>query len=98
MCVASIGSDTGGSIRMPASFNGVAALRPTIGRISSTATIAVSAAYDTLGPMARRVSDVARVFSAIAGYDPEDPISVDEPVPNVLARIPEPAAGMRIAS
>jgi aspartyl-tRNA(Asn)/glutamyl-tRNA(Gln) amidotransferase subunit A len=96
MCLVSIGSDTGGSIRMPASFNGVAALRPTTGRISSGGTIAVSAAYDTLGPMARRVSDVARVFSVIAGYDPEDPISVDEPVPNVLARIPNPVAGMRI--
>jgi aspartyl-tRNA(Asn)/glutamyl-tRNA(Gln) amidotransferase subunit A len=96
MCVASIGSDTGGSIRMPASFNGVAALRPTTGRISSSGTIAVSAAYDTLGPMARRVSDVARVFCAIAGHDPDDPISVDEPVPNALAQIAEPVAGMRI--
>jgi aspartyl-tRNA(Asn)/glutamyl-tRNA(Gln) amidotransferase subunit A len=52
MCVGSIGSDTGGSIRIPASFNGVAGLRPTIGRISNGGTLPVSTAFDTLGPMA----------------------------------------------
>jgi aspartyl-tRNA(Asn)/glutamyl-tRNA(Gln) amidotransferase subunit A len=96
MCTASIGSDTGGSIRIPASFNGLAGLRPTIGRISNRGSLAVSTAFDTLGPMAHRVSDVARVFAAIAGHDPDDAISVDQPVPNFLPQLRDPVKGMRI--
>ncbi|MCD8504616.1 MAG: amidase [Burkholderiaceae bacterium] len=75
MCQASIGSDTAGSIRIPAAFNGVCGLRPTSGRVSNQGTIAVSAKFDTLGPLARRVQDVARVFYAIAQHDPQDPCS-----------------------
>jgi len=96
MCVGSIGSDTAGSIRLPASFNGVAGLRPTVGRISGSGALPVSPPFDTLGPLARRVSDVARIFAAIAGHDPADPISVDRPVPNFLATLNEPVAGLRI--
>lgn len=96
MCVGSIGSDTGGSIRLPAAFCGVAGLRPSIGRISCRGSVPVSAWFDTLGPMARRVSDVARIFTVIAGHDPEDPISRDVPVPNVLAELDRPVAGMRL--
>lgn len=96
MCAGSIGSDTGGSIRIPASFCGVAGLRPSIGRISCRGSIPVSAWFDTLGPMARRVSDVARIFAVVAGHDPEDPISEDRPVPNVLADLDRPVSGLRI--
>lgn len=96
MCVGSIGSDTAGSIRLPASFNGVAGLRPTVGRISSSGALPVSPPFDTLGPLARRVSDVARIFAAIAGHDPADPISVDRPVPNFLATLNEPVKGLRV--
>jgi aspartyl-tRNA(Asn)/glutamyl-tRNA(Gln) amidotransferase subunit A len=96
MCVGSIGSDTGGSIRLPAAFCGVAGLRPSIGRISCRGSIPVSAWFDTLGPMARRVSDVARIFAVIAGHDPEDPISRDVPVPNVLAELDRPVEGLRL--
>jgi aspartyl-tRNA(Asn)/glutamyl-tRNA(Gln) amidotransferase subunit A len=96
MCVGSIGSDTGGSIRLPAAFCGVAGLRPTIGRISCRGSVPVSAWFDTLGPMARRVSDVARIFAVIAGHDPEDPISRDVPMPNVLAELDQPVAGLRL--
>ena len=96
MAVVSIGSDTAGSIRLPASFNGVVGLRPTVGRISGSGSIGVSPPFDVLGPLARRVIDVARVFSVIAGYDPEDPISVNVPVPNVLPSIGNPVKGMRI--
>ena len=96
MCVGSIGSDTGGSIRLPAAFCGVAGLRPSIGRISCRGSIPVSAWFDTLGPMARRVSDVARIFAVIAGHDPEDPISRDVPVPNVLAELDRPVEGVRL--
>ncbi|GAB3654390.1 amidase [Ramlibacter alkalitolerans] len=96
MAAVSIGSDTAGSIRIPASFNGVAGLRPTVGRISGRGSLGVSAAFDTLGPLARRVSDVARVFAVIAGHDPHDPISVDTPVPNFLPTLSDPVRGMRI--
>lgn len=96
MNLVSIGSDTGGSIRIPAAFNGVAGLRPTVGRISRGGSIAVSARFDTLGPLARRVSDVARTFVAIAGHDPNDAFSVDRPVPDVMRRLNDPVKGMRI--
>jgi aspartyl-tRNA(Asn)/glutamyl-tRNA(Gln) amidotransferase subunit A len=96
MCEGSIGSDTGGSIRIPASLCGVAGLRPSIGRISCRGTVSVSRWFDTVGPMAKRVSDVARIFSVVAGHDPEDPISEDRPVPNVLAELDRPVAGLRL--
>jgi aspartyl-tRNA(Asn)/glutamyl-tRNA(Gln) amidotransferase subunit A len=96
MSVVSIGSDTGGSIRIPAAFNGLAGLRPTIGRISRSGSVAVSARFDSLGPLARRVSDVARTFVAIAGYDPSDAFSADLPVPDVMRRLNDPVKGMRI--
>lgn len=96
MSVVSIGSDTGGSIRIPAAFNGLAGLRPTIGRISRSGSVAVSARFDSLGPLARRVSDVARTFEVIAGHDPSDAYSIDRPVPAVMRRLNDPVKGMRI--
>ncbi len=96
MCIGSIGSDTGGSVRLPAAFCGVAGLRPSIGRISCRGSVPVSAWFDTLGPMAKRVSDVARIFAAIAGHDPKDPISEDVPVPNVMAELDRSIAGLRL--
>jgi aspartyl-tRNA(Asn)/glutamyl-tRNA(Gln) amidotransferase subunit A len=96
MSQVSIGSDTAGSIRLPASFNGVCGLRPSIGRISRTGGIEVSARFDTFGPLARRVEDIARTFAVIAGYDPEDPFSLDVPVPNFLPELADPVRGKRI--
>lgn len=96
MSVVSIGSDTGGSIRIPAAFNGLAGLRPTIGRISRSGSVAVSARFDSLGPLARRVSDVARTFEVIAGHDPTDAYSLDRSVPAVMRRLNDPVKGMRI--
>jgi aspartyl-tRNA(Asn)/glutamyl-tRNA(Gln) amidotransferase subunit A len=96
MCVVSIGSDTAGSIRIPAAFNGLVGLRPTIGRISRSGSVAVSARFDSLGPLARRVSDVARTFVAIAGHDPSDAFSVDRPVPDVMRRLNDPVRGLRV--
>lgn len=72
MCIASIGSDTGGSIRNPAAFTNVCGLRPTHGRISSFGAFPVSPEHDTLGPLASRASDVALVLDAVSGYDPRD--------------------------
>ncbi|MFY0610328.1 MAG: amidase [Hyphomicrobiaceae bacterium] len=96
MCIGSIGSDTGGSVRLPSAFCGVSGLRPSIGRISCRGSVPVSAWFDTLGPMAKRVSDVARIFTVVAGHDSEDPISVDVPVPNVMAELDRPVAGLRL--
>ncbi len=75
-CVAALGSDTGGSVRLPSSFCGVSGLRPTLGSVSSCGVFPVARSFDTVGPMARSVTDLARVFDAIIGYDEEDPRSV----------------------
>ncbi|MGI9520442.1 MAG: amidase, partial [Hyphomicrobiaceae bacterium] len=96
MCVGSIGSDTGGSVRIPAAFCGIAGLRPSIGRISCRGSVPVSAQFDTLGPMAKRVSDVARIFAVVAGYDSEDPMSREVSVPNVIAELDRGVSGLRI--
>lgn len=96
MARVSIGSDTAGSIRLPASYCGLAGLRPSIGRISRTGSIAVSAPFDAFGPLARRVEDVARVFAVIAGHDPSDPFSIDTPVVDPLATLDDPVRGRRI--
>ena len=77
MCVLSIGSDTGGSIRAPASFNGVAGFKPTNGAVPNRGSFPVSPPHDTLGPIARRVEDLAVCYLAIVGFDPEDPTSED---------------------
>jgi aspartyl-tRNA(Asn)/glutamyl-tRNA(Gln) amidotransferase subunit A len=75
-----LGSDTGGSIRIPAALNGVSGLRPTVGRVSTFGTMPVSATFDTIGPLAQRLRDVATAYEVIAGYDRRDPMSVDRPV------------------
>ena len=95
-CVGALGSDTGGSVRLPAAMNGVSGLRPTVGRVPNTGTMAVSASQDTIGPMARRVSDVARIFAVIAGHDPADPISEARPLENFLPRLGDSIEGVRI--
>jgi len=75
-----LGTDTGGSVRIPAALNGVSGLRPTVGRVSNFGTMPLSSAFDTVGPLARRIRDVATVYETIAGYDARDPMSVDRPV------------------
>jgi aspartyl-tRNA(Asn)/glutamyl-tRNA(Gln) amidotransferase subunit A len=77
LCVAAIGTDTGGSIRLPASLCGVSGLRPTYGAVSTRGVQPVSWSLDTVGPLARSVVDVRAVLEAIAGFDPGDPSSVD---------------------
>ena len=78
--VGAIGTDTGGSIRMPASMCGITGLKPTYGRVSRAGVLDLSWSCDHVGPMARRVSDCAYMMNALAGYDPRDPASADEPV------------------
>src|SRR5207302_2079900 len=79
-----IGTDTGGSIREPAALNGLVGLKPTFGRVSRFGVFPLSASLDHVGPMARSVEDCAHMLAAIAGYDPRDSGSIDEPVPNYL--------------
>ena len=79
LCAAALGTDTGGSVRIPAALNGATGLRPTSGRVSAHGVFPVSWTLDTVGPMARSALDVADVFEAIAGYDAADPGSVAAP-------------------
>jgi aspartyl-tRNA(Asn)/glutamyl-tRNA(Gln) amidotransferase subunit A len=96
LCIGALGSDTGGSVRLPASMNGICGLRPTVGRVPNTGSMGVSGSQDTIGPMARRVSDVARIFAVIAGYDEADPVSIKKPLENFLPTLADGIAGVRI--
>ncbi len=80
LCVFSLGSDTGGSIRIPAALCGIAGLKPTFGRISRRGAFPLGHTLDTLGPFGLQVEDAALVYAAMAGYDPSDPTSVDRPI------------------
>ena len=97
MCIGALGSDTGGSIRIPASLCGVVGLKPTYGRVSVRGVVPLSWNLDHPGPMARRASDVAVIMQTIAGYDPEDPASLDVTVPDYLAQLDGSVRGWRIA-
>jgi amidase len=84
LCYAAIGTDTGGSIRFPASANGVVGLKPTYGRVSRYGVLPMAESLDHVGPIARRVADAAIMFDAIAGKDPKDPTSLDAPAANAF--------------
>ena len=96
MCMGAIGSDTGGSIRIPASFCGVVGLKPTAGRVSLRGAVPLSPTLDTLGPMARSVGDVALMLGVIAGHDPEDPHSADRPVDDYVAGLAHGVEGWQV--
>ena len=96
MVTGSLGSDTGGSVRIPAGLCGVVGIKPTDGRVSRHGVMPRSWATDTLGPMARTARDVARTMTAIAGFDPRDPQSSAEPVPDYEERLETSLKGLRI--
>jgi aspartyl-tRNA(Asn)/glutamyl-tRNA(Gln) amidotransferase subunit A len=97
LCAGALGSDTGGSVRLPAAYNGVSGLRPTVGRIPDAGSVPVSATHDTIGPMARSVADVARLFAALAGPEPDDPAWHGRaPLENFLPGLNDGVAGLRI--
>lgn len=97
LCLGALGSDTGGSIRIPASLCGIVGFKPTFGRVSLRGVVPLSWNLDHAGPMARSVIDAALLLQATAGYDPDDPVSVAAPVDDLLADIDAGVAGWRIA-
>jgi aspartyl-tRNA(Asn)/glutamyl-tRNA(Gln) amidotransferase subunit A len=93
---ASLGSDTGGSIRLPASACGVTGIKPTQTRVSRYGVMPLSFSADNVGPLARSARDCARILSVIAGADPRDPTSASEPVPDYEAALTGDLRGVRI--
>src|SRR6185437_3942756 len=96
LCAAALGTDTGGSVRIPAALNGVSALRPSDGRVSLTGVFPISLTFDTVGPIARTVSDLAALIGVLAGYDDADPRSVDAPVTDYVRALDDGLDGLRI--
>lgn len=90
------GTDTGGSIRQPAALSGITGIKPTYGRVSRYGMIAYASSLDQGGPMARTAEDAAMLLNTMAGFDPHDSTSVDEPVPDYTATLNDSIAGLRI--
>jgi aspartyl-tRNA(Asn)/glutamyl-tRNA(Gln) amidotransferase subunit A len=96
LCVGSLGSDTGGSIRGPAAFSGIAGIKPTYGRCSRAGVVSLSWTLDHTGPMARTVEDCAYLLQALAGHDPADPASSRAPAGDYLATLRDGVRGLRV--
>jgi aspartyl-tRNA(Asn)/glutamyl-tRNA(Gln) amidotransferase subunit A len=96
MALATLGSDTGGSIRQPASFCGVVGLMPTYGRVSRYGLIAFASSLDRIGPLTKTVKDAAIVLRTIAGRDPMDATSAEVPVPDYVAELEKPVRGLKL--
>ncbi len=95
-CAITLGTDTGGSIRIPSALCGLAGLKPTYGRVSRYGLVSLSWSLDHPGPMARTVEDCAAALQVLAGYDPRDPASEDEPVPDYMEALSEDLTGLRV--
>jgi aspartyl-tRNA(Asn)/glutamyl-tRNA(Gln) amidotransferase subunit A len=96
LCYAALGSDTGGSIREPAAYCGIVGLKPTYGRVSTRGAIPLSWSLDHIGPITRTVSDAALMLQVIAGYDSQDPGSLDLPVPDYVTDIAASTSALRL--
>ena len=98
LCFAALGTDTAGSVRIPASHCGIVGLKPTYGRVSTRGVIPLSWTLDHVGPMCRTVEDTAIVLSVIAGHDDREPTTVDEPVPDYTATLGRVTAGLKLGT
>jgi amidase len=96
LCFGAVGTDTGGSIRMPSSADGVVGLKPTYGRVSRYGVMAMAPSLDHVGPMAREVADVAVLFDVMAGHDPRDATSLDAPPANAVQALTMGVRGLRL--
>ena len=95
-CYGALGTDTGGSIRLPAAITGISGIRPTIGRVSNAGVIPLAWSMDTVGPMARTVEDCAVMFNSLAGHDPRDAGSARVPVVDYTADLGRGVQGIRV--
>ncbi|HZH07251.1 MAG TPA: amidase, partial [Lautropia sp.] len=96
LCFGAIGTDTGGSIRFPSGANGLTGLKPTWGRVSRHGVLPLADSLDHVGPMTRSAADAGAMLGAMAGVDPNDPTTLEAPVPDYLAGIDQGIRGLRI--
>ncbi len=95
-CYGTLGTDTAGSVRIPAAYCGVVGLKPTYGRVSTRGVMTLSYTLDHVGPLTKTVEDTALMMNVIAGYDPDDPTTANQPVPDYTAALDKSVAGLRL--